>query len=61
MFPEGTRSPDGAIHEFKSGAGYLALRGGCDVLPGRHIGQLTRCSERQHPPIAARSKSESVA
>ena len=33
MFPEGTRSPDGAMHEFKSGAGYLALRSGCDVLP----------------------------
>jgi len=33
MFPEGTRSPDGALHEFKSGAGYLALRGGCDILP----------------------------
>ena len=33
MFPEGTRSPDGAMQEFKSGAGYLALRSGCDVLP----------------------------
>jgi long-chain acyl-CoA synthetase len=33
MFPEGTRSPDGGIQEFKSGAGYLALRSGCDVLP----------------------------
>ncbi len=33
MFPEGTRSPDGAVHEFKSGAGYLALHAGCDVLP----------------------------
>jgi len=33
MFPEGTRSPDGAIHEFKSGAGFLALRSRCDVLP----------------------------
>jgi long-chain acyl-CoA synthetase len=33
MFPEGTRSPDGTVHEFKSGAGYLALRSGCDVLP----------------------------
>jgi long-chain acyl-CoA synthetase len=33
MFPEGTRSPDGSIHEFKSGAGYLALRSACDVLP----------------------------
>ncbi|MGH8011236.1 MAG: AMP-binding protein, partial [Candidatus Binataceae bacterium] len=33
MFPEGTRSPDGAVHEFRSGVGYLALHGGCDVLP----------------------------
>src|SRR5579875_495615 len=35
MFPEGTRSPDGEVQEFKSGAGYLALRSGCDVLPIR--------------------------
>ncbi len=33
MFPEGTRSADGEIHEFKSGAGFLALRAKCDVLP----------------------------
>jgi long-chain acyl-CoA synthetase len=33
MFPEGTRSPDGSMQEFKSGVGYLALRSGCDVLP----------------------------
>jgi long-chain acyl-CoA synthetase len=33
MFPEGTRSADGEIHEFKSGAGLLALRSHCDVLP----------------------------
>ena len=33
MFPEGTRSPDGVMQDFKSGAGYLALRSGCDVLP----------------------------
>jgi long-chain acyl-CoA synthetase len=33
MFPEGTRSGDGEIHEFKSGAGFLALRSRCDVLP----------------------------
>ena len=33
MFPEGTRSTDGEIHEFKSGAGFLALRSRCDVLP----------------------------
>jgi long-chain acyl-CoA synthetase len=35
MFPEGTRSADAAIHEFKSGVGYLALHSGCDVLPIR--------------------------
>jgi len=33
MFPEGTRSPDGKIQDFKSGAGFLAMRSGCDVLP----------------------------
>ena len=33
LFPEGTRSTDGSLQEFKSGAGYLALRSGCDVLP----------------------------
>ncbi len=33
MFPEGTRTPHGTVQEFKSGAGYLALRSGCDVLP----------------------------
>ena len=35
MFPEGTRSSDGGIHDFKSGVGYLALNSGCDVLPIR--------------------------
>jgi long-chain acyl-CoA synthetase len=38
MFPEGTRSPDGSIQEFKSGAGYLALNSGYDVLPVRLSG-----------------------
>lgn len=38
MFPEGTRSLDGSIQDFKSGVGYLALRSGCDVLPIRLSG-----------------------
>jgi long-chain acyl-CoA synthetase len=38
MFPEGTRSLDGAVHDFKSGVGYLALYGGCDILPIRISG-----------------------
>jgi long-chain acyl-CoA synthetase len=33
IFPEGTRSEDGAIREFKGAVGHLALRHGVDVLP----------------------------
>jgi long-chain acyl-CoA synthetase len=33
IFPEGTRSPDGQIQEFKSSLGYLALRAGKGILP----------------------------
>jgi long-chain acyl-CoA synthetase len=33
LFPEGTRSVDGQIHEFKAVVGHLALHQGVDVLP----------------------------
>lgn len=33
IFPEGTRSVDGQVKEFKSAIGYLALHHGVDVLP----------------------------
>lgn len=33
IFPEGNRSPDGAIHPFRRGAFELALRAGVPVLP----------------------------
>lgn len=33
IFPEGTRSPDGAIGEFKSGAFYIARKAGVPILP----------------------------
>lgn len=33
IFPEGTRSSDGAVHEFRSAVGHLALHHGVDVLP----------------------------
>jgi len=54
MFPEGTRSGDGEIHEFKSGAGFLALRSRCDVLPvlirGTHdVMGKGRLIPRRHP------------
>jgi len=33
LFPEGTRSPDGRIHEFKPVIGHLALNHEVDILP----------------------------
>lgn len=33
IFPEGSRSPDGEVHEFKRGSWLLMSRSGCDVLP----------------------------
>ncbi len=33
LHPEGTRSDDGELGEFKSGAGYLAIKAACPVLP----------------------------
>lgn len=33
IFPEGTRSPDGAMHEFKRGVALLVKRARCPVLP----------------------------
>jgi len=41
VFPEGTRSTDGEVHEFKAVVGHLALQYGVDVLPvwlgGTHL------------------------
>lgn len=33
MFPEGTRSPDGSIQEFKRGGFNLAIKSGADIIP----------------------------
>ncbi|MFN7134358.1 MAG: 1-acyl-sn-glycerol-3-phosphate acyltransferase, partial [Myxococcales bacterium] len=33
IFPEGTRSADGKLHDFKPTLGYLALQQGVDILP----------------------------
>lgn len=33
IFPEGTRSPAGALHPFHRGAARLALGSGCDIVP----------------------------
>lgn len=33
IFPEGTRSKDGVVREFKKGGFHLALKSGCDIVP----------------------------
>jgi 1-acyl-sn-glycerol-3-phosphate acyltransferase len=33
IFPEGTRSEDGVVGEFKKGGFHLALKSGCDIVP----------------------------
>ncbi len=38
VFPEGTRSQDGTIHQFRPGVGLLAARSACQVLPVRIVG-----------------------
>lgn len=38
LFPEGTRTPDGKLHDFKRGAFHLAYQSGAKVLPVALVG-----------------------
>ena len=38
VFPEGTRSPDGALHEFKKGGFKLAMQAGVPIVPVTIVG-----------------------
>ena len=62
--PEGTRSPDGRLGEFRKGGFHLALRSGCRILPisiagtravlpakGAHVTDGCVVQVTIHPPI----------
>jgi 1-acyl-sn-glycerol-3-phosphate acyltransferase len=40
LFPEGTRSPDGKLHEPKAGVGFMACKAGVPVVPARVFGSF---------------------
>lgn len=56
IFPEGTRSPDGQLHKFRTGVARLALRSGAPVIPVGIVGTrevLPPDSKRWHrAPVA---------
>lgn len=49
IYPEGTRSPDGQLHKFRTGVARLALRTGAPVIPVGLIG-----TDRVLPPGESR-------
>jgi 1-acyl-sn-glycerol-3-phosphate acyltransferase len=54
VFPEGTRSRDGRMRDFKDGAAYLALRSGAPVLPVGISGSLGMFPGRSRVPHRTR-------
>lgn len=45
IYPEGTRSPDGRLHKFRTGVARIALRSGAPVVPVGLVG-----TDRVQPP-----------
>ncbi len=55
LFPEGTRSPDGSLGEFRDGAFRLAIEAGVDVVPLAIVGAAKSLPKRSlvfHPSTA---------
>src|SRR5215472_3309108 len=51
LFPEGSRSPDGTIQEFKPGVGYLARETGTPVVPMHIQGAFQVMPRGQRLPV----------
>src|ERR1700688_4886464 len=54
LFPEGSRSPDGRIHEFKPGVGHLARETGTPVVPMHIRGAYQIMPRGQKVPLPGR-------
>ncbi len=54
IFPEGTRSPDGHLREFKTGAILLAMRAGVPIVPLAFIGTHAILPKGQKMPRPGR-------
>jgi 1-acyl-sn-glycerol-3-phosphate acyltransferase len=53
IFPEGSRSPDGVVHEFKRGAALIMKKAKCPVLPAAVTGAYERWPEwRKWPRLS---------
>lgn len=50
LFPEGTRSPDGTVRQFKSGVGMIACRFQLPVIPARNFGTFKAFSKKSKFP-----------
>ncbi|MCB9548228.1 MAG: AMP-binding protein [Myxococcales bacterium] len=57
VFPEGTRSPDGQLREFKHGIGYLQIKSGLSVLPLYLRGTHKALPKGQALPTARRLRA----
>ena len=55
LFPEGSRSPDGRIHEFKAGVGHLANETGTPVVPLHIRGAHQIMPKGQKVPLLLRA------
>lgn len=50
IFPEGTRTPDGIVHDFKRGAALVMRKAKCPILPAAIVGAYERWPEREKWP-----------